>query len=169
MEFDEIRKTLEEEFGPDALVGDEPNRVDVRLDETMALRVIVEPTSCEVVLFAEIFELEEVGREDFYEQALKANWLFQGSAGAVVAIDPETKALALNRTHPMNTLGKEKFLAIMRSFVDTYGIWYRFACDWADEMIRRRDDGEAGDGAPRGEPQSVDDRLMDLRKDIIRG
>ena len=169
MEFEEIRKALEEEFGPDALVRNELDGVDVGLDEFMTVSVIPEPTSHEVVLFAEIGTLPDVGLEDFYEQALKANWLFSGGAGAVLAINPETGALSLNRTHPMNTLDKGKFLALARSFAETYDLWVQFAGIWTDEVADRVIGGEAGDDASEGAVPSAGEILMDLRNGFIRG
>lgn len=169
MEFEEIRKALEEEFGPDALLRNEPDGVDVGLDEFMTVSVVAEPTSHEVVLFAEIGVLPDVGREEFYEQALKANWLFAGGAGAVLAINPETGVLSLNRTYPMNTLDKGKFLALARSFAETYNLWTQFAGIWTDEVAERVIGGEAEDGAPEGAVPSAGEILMDLRNGFIRG
>ena len=169
MEFEEIRKALEEEFGPDALVRNEQDGVDVGLDEGVVMSVIAEPTSREVVLFAEIGELPDVGREEFYEQALKANWLFTGGSGAVVAINPENSALSLNRTHPMNALDKETFLALVRSFVETYELWYKFAISWMNAQFDRLAGGAAEDNAREDAAQSASELFMNLRNDFIRG
>lgn len=172
MEFEEIAKALEGEFGPDALVRGEPNRVDVRIDEDRTVSFVAEPASHEIVLFAEIGEIPDIGSEDFYEQALKANWLFKGGAGAVIAINPETNGLSLNCTHPMNALDGETFLVLTRSFVTTYGLWFQFACAWVDALMERlveREGGGAGEGGGAADAlPSAGDLFMNLRNDFIR-
>lgn len=129
MEFEELLKPLAKECGVDRLEPDETHMVHFGADGS-ALTIIGDPETRMVVLFSELGELPLEGRESFYEQALRANWLFQGGAGASLAIHPESGKLALNRAMPMDALDGESFVEIVRSFLVVLYRWRELARDW---------------------------------------
>ena len=133
MEFEELLKPLAAECGIERLEPDETHMVHLGKDGT-ALTIVGEPETRTVVLFSELGDLPLEGREAFYEVALKANWLFQGGAGASLAINPESGALALNRALPMDALDGESFVEVVRGFLAVLVRWRKLARDWRGAM-----------------------------------
>ena len=143
MEFEELLKPLAAACGIERLEPDETHMVHLGAEGT-ALTIVGDPETRTVVLFSEIGDLPLEGREAFYEQALKANWLFQGGAGASLAISPESGGLALNRALPMDALGGEGFVAIVREFLGVLCRWRQLARDWRGAV----DSGAVREAAP---------------------
>ena len=129
MEFEELLKPLAAACGVERLEPDESHMVHFGADGT-ALTIVGDPETRMVVLFSELGDLPHEGREAFYEQALRANWLFQGGGGATLAINPETGALALNRAMPMDVLDGEGFVGLVRDFLTVLYRWRELARDW---------------------------------------
>ena len=155
MEFEELLKPLAAACGVERLEPDETHMVHLGANGT-ALTIVGEPETRMVVLFSELGDLPLEGREAFYEVALKANWLFQGGAGATLAINPESGVLALNRALPMDALDGEGFVEAVRGFLSVLVRWRKLARDW------RGAQEEAG--APRKDaPAAADDPFAALR------
>lgn len=135
-------KPLAAACGVDRLEPDETHMVHLGQGGT-ALTIVGEPETRTVVIFSELGDLPLEGREAFYEVALKANWLFQGGAGASLAINPESGALALNRALPMDALDGESFVEVVRGFLAVLVRWRKLARDWRgamEENVARRKD-----------------------------
>ena len=149
MEFEELLKPLAAACGIDRLEPDETHMVHLGANGS-ALTIVGDPETRTVVLFSELGDLPLEGREAFYEVALKANWLFQGGAGASLAINPETDALALNQALPMDALDGEGFVEVVRGFLSVLVRWRKLARDWRGAQegngARRKDvSSEAGE------------------------
>ena len=129
MEFEELLESLAEACGIDRLEPDDTHMVHLGAEGT-ALTIVGDPETRMIVLFSEIADLPLEGREAFYEQALKANWLFQGGAGASLAINPESGVLALNRALPMDALDGEGFVEAVRGFLAVLVQWRELVRDW---------------------------------------
>lgn len=129
MEFEELLKKLAEACGIDRLEPDESHMVHLGADGS-ALTIVGDPETRMVVLFSEIGDLPLEKREAFYEQALKANWLFQGGGGATLAINPESGVLALNRALPMDALDGVRFVEVVRTFLSVLIQWRELAQNW---------------------------------------
>ena len=162
MEFEALLKNLAEVCGIDRLEPDESHMVHLGADGS-ALTIVGDPVTRTVVLFSEIGELPLEKREAFYEQALKANWLFQGGGGATLAINPETNVLSLNRAMPMETLDGDRFVELVRGFLACLVRWRQLAKDWR---------GAVEDGSVREADEETlrDDPFAALRNEqIIKG
>ena len=129
MEFEELLKPLAAACGVERLEPDDTHMVHLGADGT-ALTIVGDPETRLVVLFSEIGDLPLEKREAFYEQALRANWLFRGGAGASLAINPESDVLALNRALPMDALDGVGFVEIVRNFLSVLVRWRELARDW---------------------------------------
>ena len=160
MEFEELLKPLAEACGIERLEPDESHMVHLGADGT-ALTIVGDPETRQIVLFSEIGDLPAEGRERFYEQALKANWLFQGGDGASLAINPESDILTLNRAMPMDILDGDGFVELVRGFLVTLCRWRQLAQNWRDAM----DDDDADGEAPDESPMPPDDPFALLRDD----
>lgn len=129
MDYSELLAALAEEIGLDGLEPDESNMVHLGAEGT-ALTIVYEQESRNLVVFSEVADLPLEGREAFYAEALRANWLFQGGAGATLAICPETDALALNQAWPIDGLDAETFVGALRNFLTQLWRWRKLADDW---------------------------------------
>ena len=158
MEFDELLKPLAAACGIERLEPDESHMVHLGADGT-ALTIVGDPETRMVVLFSEIADLPLEDRERFYEQALKANWLFQGGGGASLAINPESDLLSLNRAVPMAVLDGDSFVELVRGFLAVLYRWRKFAAGWR---------GAVEDGVLT-EKSEADDPFMTLGDGFIRG
>ena len=162
MEFEELLKKLAEACGIDRLEPDESHMVHLGADGS-ALTIVGDPETRMVVLFSEIGELPLEKREAFYEQALKANWLFQGGGGATLAINPESGILALNRAMPMEALDGDRFVELVRGFLACLVRWRQLAKDWRGAV-------EEGTPGGSGGESTREDPFATWRSDqIIRG
>lgn len=139
MEFKEILAALAAACELDRLEPDESNMVHLGAQGT-ALTIVGEDETRTVVLMSEIGSLPAEGRERFFAEALKANWLFQGGGGATLAINPETDALALNQQLPLDMLDGERFVGVVRRFLNILVRWRTLARDWTGAV----EDGLAG-------------------------
>lgn len=157
MEFEELLKPLAAACGVERLEPDESHMVHFGAGGSV-LTIVGDPETRMVVLFSELGELPLEGREAFYEQALKANWLFQGGGGASLAINPESDVLALNRAMPMDALDGEGFVEMVRSFLSVLYRWRELARDWRGAV-------EDGTAKGAGSPSSPDDPFLSLRDD----
>ena len=158
MEFEDLLKPLAAACGIDRLQPDESHMVHLGAKGT-ALTIVGDPETRSVVLFSELGDLPVEGREAFYEQALKANWLFQGGGGTTLAINPESGELALNRALPMDLLDGEGFVEIMREFLVVLCRWRQLARNWRGAA---KDGGAAGTDAV---PTASNDSFRTLRTD----
>ena len=150
MEFEELLKKLAEACGIDRLEPDESHMVHLGADGS-ALTIVGDPVTRTVVLFSEIGELPLEKREAFYEQALKANWLFQGGGGATLAINPDTNILTLNRAMPMEALDGDRFVELVRGFLAVLTRWRQLAKDWRGAVEEGTLNG-SGEELPREDP-----------------
>ena len=129
MEFEELLESLAEACGIDRLEPDDTHMVHLGSEGT-ALTIVGDPEPRMIVLFSEIADLPLEGREAFYEQALKANWLFQGGGGATLAINPDSGALSLNQALPMAALDGALFVQLVQNFLEFLQRWRQRAIDW---------------------------------------
>ena len=129
MEFEDLLKPLAAACGIERLEPDETHMVHLG-DDGRSLTIVGDPETRMVVLFSEIGDLPQRGREAFYEQALKANWLFQGGGGATLAINPDSGALSLNQALPMAALDGELFVRLVQGFLGFLLHWRQLAADW---------------------------------------
>lgn len=150
MEYKELLAALAAACGLDRLEPDESNMVHLGAQGT-ALTIVAEDETRTVVLLSEIGSLPAEGRERFFAEALKANWLFRGGGGATLAINPETDALALNQALPLDMLDGEGFVGAVRRFLAFLVRWRTLARNWSD-AVEAGPAGAAGETVPAGDP-----------------
>lgn len=131
MEFEEIVNGFAEKFGVDGLAPDENGTVRLEIDG-MGVDILYDMAERTAFLCAEIGEPPPEGRERFAEVLLRANFLFQGTDGATLAQNPETKAYALVR--PLNLAGLDIDILSERlgAFVNGVERWRQTLTDFRD-------------------------------------
>lgn len=151
MEFEELLEPLAEACELERLEPDESHMVHFGADGS-ALTIVGDPETRMVFLFSELGELPQEKREAFYEQALRANWLFQGGAGASLAINPESGLLALNRAVPMDALDGDRFVELVRGFLIVLYHWRELASNWRGAMESNEAANADGGETPSDSP-----------------
>ncbi len=74
-----------------------------------------------VFLFGDI--RERGSREALLKSAMEANYFHRGTGGATFALNPETGALTLFESKPLEGLGEEAFYAFVERFVNALATW----------------------------------------------
>ena len=125
--------TLLERFGKDTGLGkitlDESGSCTFDVDEMeVSLMHIVEGDH--LLIFAEAGELPAEGREALLQGALQANYLFQGTNGATLAVRPDSPMLFLNRTLLLENLSYETFAQVFSDFVNALEQWKQMLVDY---------------------------------------
>ena len=124
---------LLERFGQDTRLGklalDEANTCTFLVDEMkISLTYIAE--GAHLLCFAEVGRLPETGGAPLLRAALQANYLFRGTAGATLAVSPDTQALFLNQSLLLDSLSYDDFLKKLSDFVDTLAVWKKLLADY---------------------------------------
>ena len=76
-----------------------------------------------VFLFGDILAPDPEKREALLKSAMEANYFHRGTGGATFALNPETGALTLFESKPLEGLDEEKFYAIIERFVNALAVW----------------------------------------------
>ena len=124
---------LLEQFRQDTGLGklalDEANTCTFLVDEMkISLTYIAE--GAHLLCFAEVGRLPEAGGGPLLRAALQANYLFRGTAGATLAVAPDTQALFLNQSLLLDSLSYDDFLQRLSDFVDTLAAWKKLLADY---------------------------------------
>lgn len=61
--------------------------------------------------------------EALLKAAMEANFFHRGTGGATFALNPETGALTLFRSEPLENLGEEAFYSLIERFVNALATW----------------------------------------------
>ena len=85
----------------------------------------------ELLLFrAEVGEIPADGREGILGSAMEANFLYQGTGGATLAVNPADGRLHLQKYNWMERLDTESALAAIGNMADTAAAWRRILADY---------------------------------------
>lgn len=149
MLFEELVADFGLRTGLGELEPDDERTVTLGAGEFL-VTLVGDSTSRKAFVFAEIGELPLERREEFYGEALRANWIFQGGGGASLAINPESGRLALNRMLELDGMDGDSFFAMMAGFLDVLKKWRDLVAAWRGHVSEDSSDGRAAtaeDGA----------------------
>ena len=139
MEFPDIIAALGRAVGIDIAIEDDACRLEVD-DTPLTIRCI--PELRKICISAEIAEPPPERLGPLFQTLLRANHLFQGTAGATLSLDPETDVVCLCRCEQLDALDEARFLSLMTEFVNTMETWAGLVVDY-----RPTDDSPSVDGA----------------------
>ncbi len=134
--------TLLERFGQDTGLGrlalDEANACTFMVDD-MKISFLHVAEGGRLLLFAEAGDLPDAGAAGLLLAALKANYLFRGTAGATLAVRPDSPALFLNRSLQLDSLSYEDFVQALSDFTVTLAEWRRMLADYRPDAAAPED------------------------------
>jgi hypothetical protein len=129
MEIDALLERFGKDTGLGQITLDESGSCTFDVDDmTITLMHVVE--GGHLLCFAEAGELPSEGREALLLGALQANYLFQGTLGATLAVRPDSSKVFLNRTLLMENLTYETFVQVLSDFTNALEEWKKMIADY---------------------------------------
>ena len=98
----------------------------VEIDGTV---VVLQDAGELLLLRAEIGEMPDEGREALLASAMKANFLYQGTGGATLAVNPADGKLHIQKYNWMERIDAESGLVAIGNLSDTAAAWRRILAD----------------------------------------
>ena len=124
---------LLERFGTDTGLGrlalDEANTCSFLVDGMrVSLLHVVEGDR--LLLYADVEDLPDSGTEALLLSVLSANYLFRGTAGATLAVRPDSRTLFLNQSLHLEHTSYDDFVQTLSDFTHTLAEWKRLIADY---------------------------------------
>jgi hypothetical protein len=82
-----------------------------------------EPTGNALVFLSRVADAPATGREEFFRILLEANFLFQGTTGETLCLNPESGEVMLCRVFPLDTTPVSVLLEEFTFFLQTTDFW----------------------------------------------
>lgn len=129
MEITELLERLGKDTGLGLMALDEASTCTFLVDE-MKVSFLYIPQGGNLLLFAEAGELPGEHSPALLLSVLQANYLFRGTAGATLAVRPDSKTLFLNRSLRLDAISYDDFVQALSDFTDTLAEWKRLIADY---------------------------------------
>ena len=119
MTFGEMVEVLGKNLGIE--LTDEGGATAVEID---GIPVVLHAAGDDLILVhADLGEIAHENRERVFAAAMEANFLYQGTGGATLAVDPRSGHLYLQKYNWLDRLDAEKAVTILTRFADTVRTW----------------------------------------------
>ena len=139
MEFRRLIESLAEKIGIE--ITDEGGAAAVGID---GLTVILHQADEDLLLLhADLGEVPAAGRDALAVAALRANFLYQGTGGSTLAINPHDGHLHVQKYNWLDRLDPDKALDTLSRFADTSLKWQKLLSDYSS-----LNDGAAEEARP---------------------
>lgn len=134
MEFTALLKNLGEMVNLPELAPDENGVCRLSLDEVI---VDLKATGDEkhLLLFSEVAALPIEHRDELIREILGANFLFNGTNGATLAIEDKTQAIYLQQQEALALLDIDDFSKLLNDFVTTVESWQKIVKDFQQKSF----------------------------------
>lgn len=76
-----------------------------------------------LMLFAQLGTIDEDKTVALYPRLLKANLFWQGTGGATIGVDDETREVLMSYQTPMRLIDFTKFQELLEGFINTAELW----------------------------------------------
>lgn len=107
----------------DDLKADEDNYCCLRFDDKITVHIQYNKESDNVMLFAQLGIIDEDKTVHLYPRLLQANLFWQGTGGATIGVDEESREVLLSYQTSMQLLDFQKFQDLMEGFINTSELW----------------------------------------------
>ena len=139
MYFEDIVKVLEHAFNLELKIVQDTTVFEVTSEDGgTTVKVLVQDVSERrlVLMAADLGELPPDGGERLYRTMLEANNLFEGTAGATLALDAATRRFRLQKYESPEELANDAEATLV-SFIETALFWSRAIADFrpSDEEL----------------------------------
>jgi hypothetical protein len=122
---------LSRSFGIEGLVLDESSICCLEIPGRIEIQIEWDPAHGVILLAAPLSPPPEVGRERLFKGMLEANFLFRGTTGETLALDPESGRLMLCLQFDPGTVSSGGQEALFRNFMATGESWRKALQDYS--------------------------------------
>ena len=151
MEFRRLIESLAEKLGIE--ITDEGGAAAVGID---GLTVILHQADEDLLLLhADLGEVPPAGRDALAVAAMRANFLYQGTGGSTLAINPHDGHLHIQKYNWLDRLDADKALDTLSRFADTSLKWQKLLSDYSSLNDAEADGAQPNDAAVFGEFMKV--------------
>ena len=98
--------------------------------------VILQDAGELLLVRAEVGEIPADGREGILASAMEANFLYQGTGGATLAVNPADGMLHLQKYNWMERIDAESALAAIGNMANIAAAWHRVLADYRSSSWR---------------------------------
>jgi len=136
MTFGEVIDGIGKNLGVELV--DEGGAVAVQVDGNP---VILQMADDDLLLIhADIGEMPPENRDRIRAAAMEANFLYQGTGGATLAVDPHSGHLYLQKYNWLGRIDVETAVTILTRFADTVTLWKGLVAETLDHAPAAADD-----------------------------
>ena len=151
MEFTRLIESLAEKLGIE--ITDEGGAAAVGID---GLTVILHQADEDLLLLhADLGEVPPAGRDALAVAAMRANFLYQGTGGSTLAINPRDGHLHIQKYNWLERLDADKALDTLSRFADTSLKWQKLLSDYSSLNDAEADGAQPNDAVAFGEFMKV--------------
>lgn len=123
----ELYKTLLSELaknvGLESLEPDEDLYCCLGFDDKIITHLQYNEENEVLMLFAQLGVIDESMISEIYPKLLKANLFWQGTGGATIGVDDETREVLMCYQVPISTMDVVRFQELMEGFINTAELW----------------------------------------------
>ena len=151
MEFRRLIESLAEKIGIE--INDEGGAAAIGID---GLTVLLHEADDDLLLLhADLGEVPIAGRDALAVAALRANFLYQGTGGSTLAINPHNGHLHIQKYNWLDRLDADKALDTLSRFADTSLKWQKLLSDYSSLNDAEADGAQPNDAVAFGEFMKV--------------
>ncbi len=138
MRFHDLLNTLSKLLGSE--IADEGGAAAVEID---GQNVLLHQADDDLLLIrADLGEIPADLREKIVAAAMEANYLYQGTGGATLAVNPNDGHLHLQKYNWLERLDADKAIDTLSRFADTALAWKKIISDVADAPLEQTSLGD---------------------------
>ena len=142
MTFEDIVEALGKRL--EIEIEDAGGAVAMEIDGT---NVVLQDAGELLLLRAEVGEIPEDGKAEILASAMKANFLYQGTGGATLAVNPADGTLHVHKYNWMERIDAGTVLDAADKLADTASAWRKILADYTPGAVAADADHPPGLGA----------------------
>lgn len=121
--YKQLLSELGQSVGLPELAPDEDNYCCLGFDDKIVLHIQYNKENEVLMLFSQIGTIDEDKTKAIYPRLLKANLFWQGTGGATIGVDDESREVLMSYQVPMSFMDFHKFQELLEGFVNTAELW----------------------------------------------
>ncbi|MCP4744537.1 MAG: type III secretion system chaperone [Desulfobacteraceae bacterium] len=121
--FKELVKELQQKTGLTDLLSKDEQRFSLLFEDDIIVDIGYRSSKDTLLFFASLIPIDN--DPDIYAGLLKANYLFKGTDGPTLALEPDTNNLVLNYECGLEGLTVENLMQIIEHFYSTCQNWIK--------------------------------------------
>ena len=146
--YKQLLSELGQAVGLSDLAPDKDNYCCLGFDDKIITHLQYNEENEILMLFAQLGTIDEDKTVDLYPRLLKANLFWQGTGGATIGVDDETREVLMSYQTPMRFIDFPKFQELLEGFINTAELWINTleAVQHGEGFIPK--EGKANKGSP---------------------